>query len=96
MIYKGLTISTDSNGVVIVNGTSTTAENEPYRFAFGGKDIDLSLLEVGQTYLSNHSIEYYLPDGSKNMGHSFLPMISSALDLMYSFQREIQVPHLTM
>ena len=68
MIYKGLTISTDSNGVVIVNGTSTTAENEPYRFAFGGKDIDLSLLEVGQTYLSNHSIEYYLPDGSKKYG----------------------------
>lgn len=68
MIYKGLTISTDSNGVVIVNGTSTTAENEPYRFTFGGKDIDLSLLEVGQTYLSNHSIEYYLPDGSKKYG----------------------------
>lgn len=64
MGYEGLTISSDSDGVVTVNGTSTVTDDVASRFTYWGKDIDLSLLEIGQVYKSNHPLQTICSDGS--------------------------------
>ena len=62
--YEGLTITSDSDGVVTVNGTSTVGDKYPHYFTYYGKDVDLSLLEIGQVYKSNYPLCTIRSDGS--------------------------------
>ena len=52
-------ITFNKDGIGIVKGTPV---NEAYAFTILGKPVDLSLLEIGETYTSNESIRYAKKD----------------------------------
>lgn len=52
-------ITFNKDGIGIVKGTPV---NEAYAFTIFGKPVDLSLLEIGETYTSNESIRYAKKD----------------------------------
>ena len=52
-------ITFNKDGIGIVKGTPV---NEAYAFTILGKPVDLSLLEIGETYTSNESIRYTKKD----------------------------------